>query len=73
MLLMSFVAVWASYHFWAASRTVREDLLAVAEGQWTAPLSDMLRDETCRRDPLDDSRSHTGADLVIDKIGRQSS
>jgi MFS family permease len=32
MLTMSLVALWAAYHLWRASRTVREDLLQVAHG-----------------------------------------
>jgi predicted MFS family arabinose efflux permease len=31
MLLMSFVALWAGFHFWRVGRTVQEDLLRVAE------------------------------------------
>jgi MFS family permease len=31
MLIMSFVAVWAAYHFWQVGRTVREDLSALAD------------------------------------------
>jgi predicted MFS family arabinose efflux permease len=31
MLIMSFVALWASYHFWMVGQTVREDL-AMATG-----------------------------------------
>jgi len=29
MLIMSFVALWAGYHFWRVGRTVREDLAMV--------------------------------------------
>jgi MFS family permease len=33
MLLTSFVALWAAYHFWQVGRTVREDLLAVPQNE----------------------------------------
>ena len=33
MLVMSLVAFWASYHFWQAGRTVKEDLALVTGGQ----------------------------------------
>jgi hypothetical protein len=31
MLMMSFVALWAGYHFWCVGKTVREDLATVAQ------------------------------------------
>jgi predicted MFS family arabinose efflux permease len=30
MLILSWVALWAAYHFWQVARTVKEDLLAIA-------------------------------------------
>jgi predicted MFS family arabinose efflux permease len=33
MLIMSFVALWAAYHFWCVGRTVKEDLSALAAGR----------------------------------------
>jgi MFS family permease len=32
MLTMSFVALWAAYHFWQVGRTVKDDLSAVVHG-----------------------------------------
>lgn len=31
MLIMSFVALWAGYHFWQVGRTVNEDLVMIAQ------------------------------------------
>lgn len=33
MLILSSVALWSAYHFWAASRTVKPDLAAIVEDQ----------------------------------------
>ena len=35
MLVMSFVSLWAAYHFWKAGRTVREDLEIAATDVWS--------------------------------------